>query len=126
MGEASTSQRTPLPGKLWLAVFIVWTLLLVTPGNWLPGGGRIGSFTGITYGKLLHLTAYAALAGSAGWLRGTLTRRTLISLSMILHGGLTELAQTQVPYREGCWSDVGLDSIGVVIGLLASRWWWPA
>jgi hypothetical protein len=116
--------RKPLSSKLWLSTFVVWTLLLITPGNWLPGGGGT-SVSGIGVGKLLHVGAYAVLAGSAGWLPGSKRRRAIIALALILHGGLTELIQTQVPDRCGCWSDVGIDTFGVLTGWLASRWWWP-
>ncbi len=118
--------RRRLPWQLWLAVFVVWTLLLIAPGNWFPGPVVSSQVGGIGVGKLLHVGAFAVLAGSAGWLPLSLRQRSIIAFALILHGGLTELIQTLVPYREGSWRDMGIDTLGVVIGYLTSRWWWPA
>ncbi len=118
-------QRRRLPWPLWLAVFVMWTFMLIAPGNWFPGPVVSSKVGGIGVGKLLHVGAFAVLAGSTGWLRQTRKLRTLIAFALILHGGLTELIQTRVPYREGSWRDVGIDTLGVVLGYLTSRWWWP-
>jgi VanZ family protein len=120
----SDVKRKPLSWKLWLGALVVWTLLLSAPGNWFPG--HVHSAGGMGAGKLLHVGAYAALAGSAGWLPGSMRRRTAIALLLILHGGMTEWIQTIVPFRDGCWRDVGIDTISILIGWLASRRMWPA
>lgn len=117
--------RHRLPWKLWLPVFVGWTLLLITPGDWFPGPLASSKVGEIGVGKLLHVGAFAVLAGSAGWLPLSLRQRTILAAALILHGGLTELIQTRVPYREGSWRDVGIDTLGVVLGYLTSRWWWP-
>ena len=118
-------KRKRLPWKIWSAGVVIWTLLLIAPGNWFPGGGSqtVGS---IGAGKLLHVGCYACLAGSAGWLPRSMRWRHIASLGLILHGGLTELIQTQVPYREGCWSDVAIDTVAILIGFAVSRRSWPA
>lgn len=125
MGYESTP-RWRLSWRIWLTVFCVWTTLLITPGNWFPGSVATSQVGGIGVAKLLHIGAFAVLAGSAGWLPNTLRQRTMISFAMILHGGLTELIQTQVPYREGSWRDVAIDTVGVIVGYLTTRWRWPA
>jgi VanZ family protein len=114
-----------LPWWPWLAVLGVWTALLVFPGYWFPHPPPAVSVGELGAGKLLHVAAYAALAASAGWLPASVGWRTLLVVLLVGHGGLTEWLQTFVPWREGCWRDVGIDAAGVTVGWLASRWWWP-
>ena len=113
-----------MPWKWWAVALVIWTGLLVTPGDWF-GAAATTKVGEIGLGKLLHVGAYALLAGSAGWLPGSPHRRTAIALGLILHGGLTELIQTQVPARCGCWTDVGIDSVGVLLGWLTTYCWRP-
>lgn len=65
------------------------------------------------------------MSGSAAWLRTTQRNRTMVAISLILHGALTELIQTQVPYRDGNRIDVVIDSVSVLIGWLATLRWRP-
>ena len=116
--------RSRLPWAFWLIPLLVWTLLLITPGHWFPGGGR-DTVGGMSIGKLIHVFGYAALSGAAGWLNGSRSIRTAISFSLILHGGLTESLQLIVPFREGSLRDVGIDAISVIAGWLATLRWRP-
>src|SRR5215471_15868377 len=88
MGQTeSPPQRRRVVWAVWIAVLVVWSLLLETPGNWFPGwrgpkpAGVIDPF-----GKSLHIAAYFALAASAGWLPTSRLIRTEIVLLLILHG----------------------------------------
>lgn len=109
----------------WLALLLLVTALLTAPGNWFPDQVAQAKVPGgIGLGKLLHVSFYAFLAGSAGWLPLKLERRTAIALALIAHGGLTEVIQLWVPYREGSTVDWAIDSTGVLLGWLVSRPFW--
>ena len=58
------------------------------------------------------------VAGRAGH------RRWLLVAFLSLHGMATEYVQTFVPDRYGSWTDVGIDHIGIALGLALSRKWW--
>src|SRR5262245_9181890 len=95
---------------LWLSALTIWTLLLITPGTWFGDEPARKRIAGVPSAKLLHVGVYSILAISAGWLPTSLGRRTLIVVSLIGHGGLTELVQTQIPARDGTWRDTGIDA----------------
>lgn len=104
--------------QLWIVGLIVFTGLLCAPGDWLPewiGGGGLGPKVG--WGKLGHVGGYAALAALSCAL--PISKRLWLGAVALLsaHGFLTELVQTFVPKRTGQLSDVGLDHIGIVLGL---------
>lgn len=109
----------------WFLILVIWTALLVAPGDWFfdQGKHQIG---GLGIGKFLHIGFYALLAASAGWLRLSLNWRMALIPLLVLHGGFTEWMQTFVPFREGCWRDVGIDSLSVLTGFLLTWRWWPA
>lgn len=110
--------------RLWLVALTVWTLLLITPGNWFGsvGAAKVGK---VGAGKLLHVSAYAGLTAAIGWLPLSFSKRRLLVLAMILHGVMTEIIQTVIPYREGCLTDVGIDTVSVLLGFILSYRWWP-
>jgi VanZ family protein len=114
-----------LPWGVWLTVLIVWTGLLLTPGDWLVDQSKHQTGT-LGIGKLLHVGFYFMLAALTGWLRLAKNWRLLLIPILMLHGGLTEWLQTFVPYREGAWRDVGLDSLSVLAGFLVTWPKWPA
>ncbi|HLW66304.1 MAG TPA: VanZ family protein, partial [Gemmataceae bacterium] len=106
---------------VWTAVFICWTISLLRP---IPKsaveaiGGPERSFW---FAKCVHVSAYALLAISAAYLPGSLALRRWIPLALVLHGGLTEFLQHFV-HRGASWRDVGLDTLGVAIGVVLT---WP-
>ena len=107
----------------WTLVFIGWTVSLLRP---IPPaaveavGGPEPSFW---FAKCLHVSVYAAFVISASFLPGSLGLRRWIPVGLILHGGLTEYLQ-QFVHRGASWRDVGLDSLGVAIGVALTwkRW----
>lgn len=125
MSETPVRSRR-LPSRLWLAALLVWTLALIAPANWFPGGVNKPIAGTIGPGKLLHVAAYAVLAGAAGWLPLSRWARMMVIVSLFAHGGFTELMQTIAPGREGCWRDVGIDAVGVTLGWLATWRFWPS
>lgn len=124
--ESDGSKQWRMPWQLWCVGLILWSCLLLAPGNWFPGGASTHNVGGIGLGKLLHVGSYAMLSGLAGWLPFPRRQRLWCSFGLILHGGLTELMQTRVPFREGSPKDVGIDIIGVLLGWLVTFRRWPA
>ena len=104
--------------KLWVIGLMGFTGLLCAPGDWLPdwigGNGLPG---GMGWGKLGHVGGYAALAGLTCAL--PISEGLWVGALVLLsgHGFLTEFIQTFVPKRTGQLSDVGLDHLGILLGL---------
>jgi len=67
--------------------------------------------------KANHLLAFAALlfSGRLAWAQ----RPALLGLALLAYGGLIELAQMQIPGRDGEWADLLADASGMGLGLLA-------
>ncbi len=112
--------------RLWLVVFILWTLGLVTPGGWFgqAASTKVGE---LSAGKILHVGVYALLAGSAGWLPIKWQWRFLIAVPLLsAHGALTETIQLWIPQRTGSAFDWMIDTTGIILGWLAARTYWPS
>ena len=70
--------------------------------------------------KVVHLTLFALLAGTARWRFGP----ALVVLAVVAaYAPLSEVVQAlALPHRDGDWHDAAADLAGVVLGwLLASR-----
>ena len=81
----------------------------------------------ISIGKIMHVTAYALFTGLSAWLMVSPRRRWLLLVVLAGHGVLTEFLQWLLPTnRTGCLYDVGLDYIGILLGVLLTWKWWPA
>lgn len=107
----------------WLTVLAAWTVLLVLPGSVFPPPPQLTPR--LSAGKVLHVTAYAMLAGAVGWLGVSDGGRWRLIALLLLHGALTEQVQSFVPRREGSLVDVGLNHAGVVIGAAVAGRAWP-
>ncbi len=109
---------------LWIACVLFWTYCLVSRypvdagKKVLPDGFQFPS------SKILHVTGYAGLTILAGWLHVRGWRRWLLVAFLALHGIGTEIAQLYVPERHGSPQDVGLDWIGIALGIGLSWAWW--
>lgn len=73
--------------------------------------------------KLAHFTEFAALGTCLSWFYAMLTanhRRQLLfaGLSGILAACIDETIQRFVPQRNGCLTDVGIDTAGVITGIV--------
>jgi VanZ family protein len=76
--------------------------------------------------KLAHVTEYTALGGCAGFFTKTiapgLKSRSIFALMIsVLYAATDEIHQYFVPGRVGTWSDVLIDSIGIIIGIVIYR-----
>ena len=62
-----------------------------------------------------HLLGFSAFVVIVSWVWG---RVVPAALAVFLFSALLELAQTQVAWREGSWSDLGVNAIAVLLGVL--------
>ncbi len=127
-----TDKRLRL-ARLWLAgnlVFIWGNSLL--PGEvsgaiseWvrailaalLPGDGPITQGGGLLR-KIAHFTEFASLGACLGWLAGMRQKPWYVPVSLgILAAVLDETIQIFVPQRGPSVRDVGIDSLGVLVGM---------
>ena len=73
--------------------------------------------------KLAHFTEFAALGACLSWFYAMLTanhrrQRLFAGLSGILAACIDETIQRFVPQRNGCLTDVGIDTAGVITGIV--------
>jgi hypothetical protein len=81
--------------------------------------------------KTLHMSAYAVMALLTGWLKVPARYRWLLVFFLMAHATATEVAQRMLTdlhwvERTGRLSDVALDNVGVLAGLLAGWKWWTS
>ena len=115
---------------VWCAFLLLWSVALLVPDPFDPfqryvlRGQEISQETSFLMAKSLHVTAYAIAAILTGWLRVPGIWRWVLLAFWSLHAAATEAVQLLVPGRHGSLRDVGLDHIGLVIGLVISWRWW--
>lgn len=109
---------------VWGLYLAAWTAALLTPQPVRAAAALLPRETAFLSAKTLHVTAYAVLAILTGWLRPRGGLRWLMLLFLPAHAMATEFFQQFVPSRTGSWMDVGLDCLGIAIGLLLSWRWW--
>src|SRR5438105_413186 len=110
---------------LWSAYAIAWTVSLLVPVPVHPGddpAAREGLFL---FSKAVHISAYAVFTALTGWLAVRGRARWLMLGVLSLHALGTEGLQYLMDLgRVGCWSDVGIDHIGIALGLAWSLKCW--
>jgi VanZ family protein len=114
---------------IWSVFFVAWTVALLVPIPSGAGAGRHWLAEHKFYlAKGLHVTAYAVLAVLSAGLRLPCRFRWIILFVIMVHATVTELLQQFVETRTGLLSDVGLDHLGIALGLLVTwkRWSDPA
>jgi VanZ family protein len=114
----------PLRWALWSVFLVCWTrvLLMQRPADLVPYEPVQEHFFALS--KAAHVGGYAALTILTGWLLVPRPMRWVLLAGVSAHGFLTEYLQNFVPGRHPQLSDVGLDHIGIVLGLLCSWPWW--
>jgi hypothetical protein len=116
---------------VWAAVVIVWTLGLEFPvptPEHIPAGDFIISKKFII-GKTLHVSVYALLAILSAWVPISPRYRWLMMFFLMVHAWGSEMLQELLSpwcHRGGSLSDVGIDVVGIALGLAVSWKWWTA
>lgn len=114
----------PRPGQgarwlLWLACLGAWTVALLVPQPIQPGTGLRDPDFLFTTAKLLHVLAYAALAGLGTWFAVSIRQYVLVPGTLIVHACVTEWLQWSLPElgRFGTVRDALLDCLGIGLGM---------
>jgi VanZ family protein len=108
----------------WLAWLLISTVLLVGPSvarifrQGIDTGANVPLDTTIyLLSKAFHVSAYALLAALTGLLLAPRRTRFLLLLLLSVHAFGTEYLQRFAPGRTGTLQDVGLDHLGLLLGL---------
>jgi VanZ family protein len=108
---------------LWVVFLLAWTVALVVPVFVFPPSLAHGSVATIPLGKILHVSCYAGLAATVPAIVRRWRSAWGVLLALSLHTIATELIQAFVPTRGPSLFDVGLDHIGLTVGVLLT---WPS
>ncbi len=113
---------------VWCGFAGLWALALLTPQPVEAGKRLLPAEAMFPAAKSLHVGVYALLTAAAAWLPPYRGLRWLPVALVSLHGCGTEFFQQFVPSRHGCLEDVGIDHVGLALGLLLTlpRWRRPA
>jgi hypothetical protein len=108
------------PLAWWLCVAL-WTigLLSTTPAH--VNRQLFPTSVGFSVSKTVHVAVYAFLCTLIPFLG---VRRWPLLVFLSLHACATEYVQQWVPERTGSLRDVGLDHLGLLLGLTLSWRWW--
>ena len=119
-------RRRRLRWLLWLVYVTAWTTVLLVPIPPKPPGLPDEWWQlKLYFAKGLHVLAYTLLTVLTAWLRVPGRRRWLMLAFLPAHAGLTELLQWLLPTgRQGCLRDVGIDLIGICLGVALTWKWW--
>jgi VanZ family protein len=110
---------------LWVLCLAIWTVLLLRPEPAHFNSKVIAPITTLPVTKFVHVGVYAFLTALGGTL--SMVRRQWLLLGVLLfHAMITEYLQTFVESRSGKWSDVGLNLLGMALGLALSWRCWIA
>src|SRR3990172_5997305 len=90
---------------LWAAVILLFSVTAPLPG------------TGIIPDKVVHVAAYAVLAFLLR--RGLLASPVAAVLAAVAYGALVEGIQSILPWRRAEWWDLGANTLGAVIAVVA-------
>jgi VanZ family protein len=109
---------------LWTAFVTVWTFLLLMPRpHELVPSEEILEYS-FSIAKTLHVSAYALFAILSAALPVSPRRRWLLIVFMSAHAFLTEFGQIFSEDRHPSLRDVGIDHLGMVLGMALSWKWW--
>jgi len=107
----------------WAAFAALWTTFLLTTFPIRVRDAVVPAPLAVPSSKLLHVSAYAAFALLTAWLDVARPWRWALLGLVCLHAGGTEFFQQFVD-RTGSLRDVGLDHLGIALGVALSwrRW----
>jgi VanZ family protein len=104
-------------------LLVAWTVALLSPVPQAAKEALGGEQAAFWFGKCLHIGTYAFLTIMGGTLRLSRRWRFVLLGLLSLHAFATEFFQ-QFVGRGASWRDVGLDHIGILLGIAVSWKWW--
>jgi VanZ family protein len=120
------AQSRLLRWLLWAVYAALWTTALLTTFPLAVRDRIVPAQYGFPVSKTLHVAAYGLFTVLTGWLPLSRPWRWAMLGLVSLHAWGTEYVQ-QFVGRTGSLRDVGLDHIGIALGLLLSwKLWRPA
>ena len=114
---------------IWTAIVIVWMAALQYP---VPDSGSLPAAEFILthrflLGKSLHVLVYGGLTALSAFVPMATRYRWLMMLFLMTHAWGGEMLQEVLNpwcHRGGSLSDVGIDIVGILLGVAASWKWW--
>ena len=108
---------------VWFAFLIAWSAALLSEAPVALARSVLRWDHRVPASKVLHVAAYAAFTVLSGWLRPTGRLRWWLVAFLCCHALGSEVLQGYVPTRTPSWLDVGLNLLGISIGLFIC-WKW--
>jgi hypothetical protein len=114
---------------IWTSLVIAWTLALEFPVP-DPGENPAGEFiltNKLIIGKSAHVGVYAVLAALSGWVPLPGRYRWIMMFFLMTHAWGSEMLQELLHewcHRGGSLTDIGFDTVGIMLGVAASWKWW--
>lgn len=112
-----------IPWGLWLGYGLCWTLALLSALIIEARDEVLDQDISWLAGKILHVVAYMTFCILTSFLPTTPRRRWLCLALVSLHGMTTEAVQDFFN-RTSSFRDVGLDHLGILLGLLLTNARW--
>ena len=112
---------------IWAIYVLAWTVALLVP---VPASAHAETQYLVidrkfVFAKVVHVSAYAVLAGLTGWLRAPMRWRFLLMFFLMVHATVTEMLQDLTDLgRTGALVDVAFDHFGIALGMAATWHWW--
>ncbi len=107
--------------RVLLLIFLCGLIvfLAVAPGSYSPLAPLVNDWApwiDHRYAVILaHLVGFGGLVVMVNWLWGRLLRA---ALAVFAFSVFLEVLQTRIAWRDGSWSDVGLNAVAVLLGVL--------
>jgi len=114
---------------IWAVLVVVWSIALeirFPEPEQLPGAEVILTYKKIV-AKSAHVGVYTLLTVVSAWVAVPARFRWLMMFFLMAHAWGSEMMQevlNPICFRGGFLSDVGLDVLGIVIGVALSWRWW--
>ncbi len=118
--------RQTLQISAFCSLYVAWAIALLIPVPTEEAAEVLGGADeAFLFGKMVHVSAYGVLTLLGGFMRMPRKRRWLVLGLVSFHGFATEFFQ-QFVNRHASLRDVGLDHVGISLGILIGWHWWRA
>ena len=108
---------------VWGGYAVLWSVALLTTFPIRARDAILPQEYAFSSSKILHVAAYAVFALLTAWLDVRPPWRWVLLVVLFLHADATEFFQ-QFVGRTSSVVDIGLDHIGLVLGVALSWWRW--